>query len=410
MKRNRRTDSGATLWMATALLAAPLFAHAQVPVDADGNPISEASPLDNGVTIENPTRAQTTLAPEELETLVGPIALYPDDLLAIVLPASTYPLEIVQAARFLEALEADPDLKPDEAWDDSIVALLNYPDVLRMMNEEIDWTWTLGEAVVDQQPDVIGAIESFRDRAYAAGNLKTDEHQTVSMDDGVIEIEPVSDDVIYVPYYEPEQVVTVSPVPVYHYYPDPYPVYYYPYSYRRHYRSRPFWGVTTAFTIGWATDRLHVYHHSYRGHPYYGYSYIGSYWRRPSINIYNSYYVDRWRYRPSNRYRVGDYWRPRHRPSPRPRNRTVRNYYAGQRDDHRADRRETRTYRDRNRNRFSDTISNATRGRPSTDVRLNRRADQSRRCEPAHASQDNAVRSRRTTLSKHGRYPLSPPR
>ena len=76
-----------------------------------------------------------------------------------------------------------------------------------MMDEDIDWTWQLGEAVISQQNDVIAAVEAFRDRAYAAGNLKSDERQKVSYDDGVIEIEPADDDVIYVPYYEPAEVV-----------------------------------------------------------------------------------------------------------------------------------------------------------------------------------------------------------
>ena len=128
--------------------------------------------------------------PDEIESLIAPIALYPDDLLAIVLPASSYPLQIVQAARFLDAVERDPSLKPDETWDDSVVALLNYPEVVRMMNDDLDWTWRLGQAVLAQQPDVIAAIEDFRDRAYAAGNLQSDTRQVVGRDDGAIYIRP----------------------------------------------------------------------------------------------------------------------------------------------------------------------------------------------------------------------------
>ena len=105
----------------------------------------------------------TQLQAGEIEELVGPIALYPDDLLAIVLPASTYPLQVVEAGRFLEELESDATLEPNEGWDDSIVALLNYPEVVEMLNDDLDWTWRLGEAVVNQQSDVIAAIESFRD-------------------------------------------------------------------------------------------------------------------------------------------------------------------------------------------------------------------------------------------------------
>ena len=123
--------------IALALLLIAGSALAQVPVDENGNPIGtwsgeseRAGPLaDSGDTLFSAT---------ELADLVGPVALYPDDLLAIVLPASTYPLEIVQAARFLDELENDASLEPDEAWDDSVVALLNYPDVVRMMNDDID--------------------------------------------------------------------------------------------------------------------------------------------------------------------------------------------------------------------------------------------------------------------------------
>src|SRR5690606_7720381 len=237
--------------------------------------------------------------------------LYPDKLLAIVLPASTYPLEIVQAARFLEQLESDSSLEPDESWDDSVTALLNYPEVVQMMNDDIDWTWRLGEAVVRQQPDVIAAVESFRDKAYAAGNLKTDERQRISNNDGVIEIEPIEEDIIYVPYYEPERVVHYQPRQVYYYYPRPYPVYYYPYPAHHTFHAGYFWGVTTAFRIGWATDHLHVFHHSYWGHPYYGRQYFGHWYRRPSITVYNRFYPNSHRYRSHDHHRDGDYWRPR---------------------------------------------------------------------------------------------------
>jgi hypothetical protein len=251
------------------------------------------------------------LTQAELVELVGPIALYPDDLLAIVLPASTYPLQLVQASRFLDDLEQDPSLEPDENWDDSVVALTNYPEVIELLNEDLDWTWQLGEAVVAQQADVIKAIESFRDRAYAAGNLRSDEHQNVTESDGVIEIAPVEEDVIYVPYYEPERVLVYQPQPVYYYYPRAYPVYYYPYPYGYDFRYGYFWGVTTAFTIGWLTDSIHVYHHSYYGHPYYGHHYYNHWWyRSPTIHVHNATYVYN-SYRPSRHVdHGGDYWHP----------------------------------------------------------------------------------------------------
>jgi hypothetical protein len=131
----------------------------------------------------------TVLSAAELEELIGPVALYPDDLIAIVLPASTFPLQIVQASRYLEEAEANPELEPDPAWDESVVALLNYPEVLELLNDDLDWTWALGEAVVNQQADVLTAVQAFRDRAYAAGNLATDERQEiVAADDGTITI------------------------------------------------------------------------------------------------------------------------------------------------------------------------------------------------------------------------------
>ena len=314
MKKRRRAELGLANFALAALAALPLVACAQTPVDDNGAVIGTHQPAYSDAVESGATGNEDIplMSDAELEELIGPIALYPDDLLAIVLPATAYPLQIIDAARFLEELENDATLKPDPEWDDSVVALLNYPEVIELLNEDIDWTWRLGEAVVSQQGDVVAAIETFRDRAYAAGNLKSDSYQNVTRDDGVIEITPVSEDVIYVPYYEPERVVVYQPSPVYYYYPRSYPVYYYPYSSAYHFDRGYFWGVTTAFTIGWLSDSLHVYHHSYYGHPYYGHSYWDRWWyRRPSINVYNTTYSYNSRVT-INRYYTGDTWRPRH--------------------------------------------------------------------------------------------------
>lgn len=296
--------------LATAIFfLVPAVSMAQVPVDEDGNVIGNYESQADIMPIGEDGIPR--LSHTELQELVGPIALYPDDLLAIVLPAAAYPLQVVEAARFLEALKMDPTLEPDPDWDDSIVALINYPEVVELLNEDLDWTWRLGEAVVAQQTDVISAVESFRDRAYAAGNLKSDEYQTVSNDEGYISIAPAEEDVIYVPYYEPQRVVYYQPRPVYYYHPRPYPVYYYPYAANHHFDRGFFWGVTTAFSIGWYTDSLNVYHHSYRGHPYYGRSYrYDSWYRRPSINVYNTTYVNNTNV-VINRNTNGDHWRAR---------------------------------------------------------------------------------------------------
>ena len=136
-----------------------------------------------------------------------------------MLPASTYPLRSVQAARFLDERAENPSCKPNNDWDDSVVALLNYPEVVKLMNDDLDWTWRLGDAVINQRADVLDAIQAFRDRAYAAGNLRSDDRQVVANDDGAIAIKPADPEVIYVPYYEPERVVVYQTAPVYHYYP-----------------------------------------------------------------------------------------------------------------------------------------------------------------------------------------------
>ena len=356
------------LLLAGALvLSAPLELAAQVPVDEYGEPLGALDdegydgPALAGATVEN---ILPPLTPSELEDLVGPIALYPDDLLAVVLPASTYPLEIVQAARFLDDLGTDGSLRPDESWDESVIALLNYPEVVHMMDVEIDWTWRLGEAVISQQSDVITAVESFRDRAYAAGNLESDERQTVSNNNGVIEIEPVDEEIIYVPYYEPEEVVVYQPRRVYYYHPYAYPVYYYPYPYGYSFASGYFWGVTTAYTIGWSNHYLNVHHPSYWGHPYYGRHYYGHYYRRPSLSVYNSWYVHNSHRSATIRHRDGDQWRPRHRSGARPATQRVRNYHysGGDRDNNPSN------YRSSNRTRHD------VRDRNPTGLRVNNNA------------------------------------
>ena len=314
MNKTRYAELGLAKFALAALAALPIAACAQTPVDDNGEVIGTPQPAYTDVAESRATGNEDIplMSDAELEELIGPIALYPDDLLAIVLPATAYPLQIIDAARFLEELDTDSTLKPDPDWDDSVVALLNYPEVIELLNEDIDWTWRLGEAVVSQQGDVVAAIETFRDRAYAAGNLKSDSYQNITRDEGVIQITPVSEDVIYVPYYEPERVVVYQPRPVYYYYPRSYPVYYYPYSSAYDFDRGYFWGVTTAFTIGWLSDSLHVYHHSYYGHPYYGHSYWDRWWyRRPSINVYNTTYSYNSRVT-INRYYTGDTWRPRH--------------------------------------------------------------------------------------------------
>lgn len=257
------------------------------------------------------------LSAGELETLVGPVALYPDDLLALVLPAATYPLQVVQAARLLEDLEDHPGLDAQEDWDESVVALLNYPEVLNQLNDDLDWTWDLGQAVLHQQPALLAAVERFRQEAHRTGNLTSDEHQHVSVENGAVRIRTADPQVLYVPYYEPAEVHTYVNTPAYHYYPRPHPVYYYPYPAGHSFGSRHFWGVTGVFSIGWQTGNVHYHLHQHRSHPYYGRSYAYQqhrYWRPRTSFGYREHPARR--YHPGNRWRTQGYrqdHRPRHR-------------------------------------------------------------------------------------------------
>jgi len=111
-----------------------------------------------------------SLKSQELDALVAPIALYPDDLLTSVLTASTYPLELVMADRWVNE---NKDLKGDQlkaeaekqSWDGSVKSLVTRPDVLSMMSSRIDWTQKLGDAMLSQQPDVMDAIQRQRKKA-----------------------------------------------------------------------------------------------------------------------------------------------------------------------------------------------------------------------------------------------------
>ena len=191
--------------------------------------------------------------PEQLEKLVGPIALYPDDLVAIILPASTSPLQLVQADRFLEKRKADPKLPIDDKWDDAVKSLLNYPEVVKKMSGDLDWTVDLGEAVVADQGAVLDAIQAFRRKTQAAGNLKTDDKQVVVVEKEIVKIVPANPEVIYVPQYNPASVVVYSSVPVWGYYPAPYPSYYYPYAPGAAMAAGVIWGA--AIGAAWSGNR-----------------------------------------------------------------------------------------------------------------------------------------------------------
>ena len=172
----------------------------------------------------------STFNVEQLDALLATIALYPDPLLTQMLMASVYPVEIVQAARWLEDpanknLTGDALAKALESqnWDPSVKSLVAFPQVLQMMNEQLDWTQQLGYAFASQQTDVMASIQRLRRQAQAAGTLGSTPQQTVSAQGETIVIEPVNPQIVYVPSYNPTVVYGSWPYPAYPpvYWPPP---------------------------------------------------------------------------------------------------------------------------------------------------------------------------------------------
>jgi len=230
-------------WLMVVLLAAPPSLIAQQPEGA------------------------AVFKQEELEQIVAPIALHPDDLIAQILMASTYPLEIVQAERFAKQ---NANLKGDaltaalekQNWDPSVKSLVNFPQVLTMMSEKLDWTQKLGDAFLADQKKVLDTIQSMRAKAQAAGNLKTTNEQKVIVEEKIIKIEPANPEVIYVPTYNPTVVYGGWPYPAY----PPYA--YYPPGYVA--SSMLWFGAGMAMGAAW------------------GYAWGNSNWGGGDVNINNS--------------------------------------------------------------------------------------------------------------------------
>jgi uncharacterized membrane protein YgcG len=166
------------------------------------------------------------LAPEQLQQLVAPIALYPDALVAQILAASTFPEQVVQADRWVQAnsgLTGDAlgQAVNQQAWDPSVKALTAFPAVLGNMDKNLSWTSSLGDAYFNQQQDVMDAVQTMRQRAQGAGNLKSTAQQSVTDQDSSIVIQPADAQVVYVPAYDPWMVYggPIMPWPGWYQYP-----------------------------------------------------------------------------------------------------------------------------------------------------------------------------------------------
>ncbi len=209
---------------------APAASQPTPPATDQAAPKTDQVPPTTDQTPAKPEQAPAKLfAADRLEQLAAPIALYPDTLVAQVLMASTYPLEIVEAARWVEA---NPSLKGDalqealkqNEWDPSVKALCGFPTVLKQMNDNIAWTRDLGDAFLAQKTDLMDSIQTMRRKALEVGTLKSNEQQTVTQDNGTIVVQPANPDVIYVPTYSAAVVYGPS-----WYYPSwYYPGWYYP--------------------------------------------------------------------------------------------------------------------------------------------------------------------------------------
>src|SRR6201997_3377586 len=169
--------------------------------------------------------AAAKIPPDQLDSLVAPIALYPDPLLAQTLAASTYTLEIIQLQQWLQKNKglkdkALADAVAKEPWDPSIQALAGLPDVVNRLANDISWTTDLGNAFLAQQSDVMDAVQRMRKKAQEKGNLKTTEQQRVETkvveNKQVIIVEQANPQVVYVPSYNP---TVVYGAPVYAYPP-----------------------------------------------------------------------------------------------------------------------------------------------------------------------------------------------
>jgi len=173
-----------------------------------------------GGSAEDAAAEDDLLTAAELQTLVAPVALYPDTLLIQILVGATAPLDVVKADRLLTDNEdlSEDELKPlieDEGFDESVEVLaVAFPDVVHRMADHIDWTDTVGTAMLAQSEDVLDAVQVMRDQAVDSGALVDTPEQVVSRDattDSVI-IQPANPEIVYVPQYDPDVVYRRNPL------------------------------------------------------------------------------------------------------------------------------------------------------------------------------------------------------
>ena len=239
-----------------------VLAVAMVP----GDPVTSAPLLQSA---PSPSSDQAPkIQSDQLDSLVAPIALYPDPLLAQTLAASTYPLELIQLQQWLLKNpglkdKALADAVAKQPWDPSIQAMAGLPDVVKRLADDIQWTTDLGNAFLAQQSDVMDAVQRMRKRAYDNGNLKSGEQQQVETrvveNKSVIVIEQSNPQVVYVPSYDPMVVWGAS---LYPYPPIYYPAGYYAaglaISFGFGVMMGAFWGGGWGWGCGWSNNNINI--------------------------------------------------------------------------------------------------------------------------------------------------------
>src|SRR4029453_5254897 len=218
----------------------------------------------------SPQDQAAKIPPDQLDSLVAPIALYPDPLLAQTLAASTYPLELLQMQQWLARNpglkdKALADAVAQQPWDPSIQAMAALPDVVKRLADDIQWTTDLGNAFLAQQSDVMDAVQRMRKKAQDKGSLQSNQQQRVQVQTvesrQVIVIEQANPQVVYVPSYDP---VYVWGAPLY-----PYPYIYYPPYYGAWYTAAAisfgvgitmgfFWGGGWGWGCGWGHGDINI--------------------------------------------------------------------------------------------------------------------------------------------------------
>jgi len=288
----------AGLMVSTPGFAQAVAASAEAAARASTEVEPDAEPEEPAPRVTAEEAGYQKLEIEQLEPIVAPVALYPDELLAQMLPASTAPLDVVAAHQFVEREPEfeEPPAEAVESWDPAVVSLLQFQEVLTMMAEDVNWTMSLGQAFYYQESDVYDAIQLVRTRADARDLLTDNEHQVYVKETEIIRIEPTDPEVIYVPQYETKVIYAEQPPTAG---PDPFLTF--------ATGVAVVWGLSYAFD--WRKRKCVHHHHWYqpwhhhRYHSYYGRPYYGGKPPRPPS------------YRPPARPPRPPGWRP---PSQRP--------------------------------------------------------------------------------------------